>query len=150
MLILIWKSSGVSHFPRADIFTHKGRVDPWKTISQNSPIQAYRDIKQLDLSQYDLVLNDFEPITAWAAKQQRIKSISISHQAAFQYHVPQSGKGLTDRLIMKYFAPCEISLGCIGIILVRLSFRHLSVKSPSLDRIVNRLLCICRLKILPR
>ncbi len=92
-------------------FTHKGRVDPWKTVSQNSPIQAYRDIKQLDLSQYDLVLNDFEPITAWTAKRQGIKSISISHQAAFQYPVPQSEKGFIDQLIMKYFAPCDMSLG---------------------------------------
>ncbi len=92
-------------------FTHKGRVEAWRTLTQNSLAQAYRDIQQLDLSQYDLVLNDFEPITAWAAKRQGIKSISISHQASFQYHVPQSGKRVTDQLIMKYFAPCDISLG---------------------------------------
>jgi uncharacterized protein (TIGR00661 family) len=89
----------------------KGRIDHWQTTTHNSLTQLRRDIKALDLSSYDLVLNDFEPITAWAARKQKIPSISISHQAAFCYPVPQADKSLLDRFIMRWFAPCQVNLG---------------------------------------
>jgi len=91
--------------------THRGKVDKWKTVSQAKPSALVSDIRNFDLSTYDLVLNDFEPVTAWAAKNQGVTSISVSHQAAFFYDVPKSGAGPIDRLIMKMFAPTDIKLG---------------------------------------
>jgi len=55
-------------------------VGSFKTADIN---QLLRDIYSLDLSKYDLVISDFEPITAWAANIQRVKSIGISHQYSF-------------------------------------------------------------------
>ena len=55
-----------------------------KTALSNNLVQFCKEVKQLDLSSYDLVLNDFEPVTAWAAKQQNKPSIGISHQNAFR------------------------------------------------------------------
>ncbi|MCC2607051.1 MJ1255/VC2487 family glycosyltransferase [Planctobacterium marinum] len=93
-------------------FIHsEGSVNPFKTVTQARPIQLWKDVKALDLSGYDLVLNDFEPVSAWAAKQQKVPSISISHQAAFAHDVPKAGQSVIDRLIMNNFAPTQMSLG---------------------------------------
>ncbi|MCY7295706.1 MJ1255/VC2487 family glycosyltransferase [Alteromonas sp. a30] len=93
-------------------FIHRnGAINKWLTLKNAKPMQFWRDVKQLDLSGYDLVLNDFEPVSAWAAKRQNIASISISHQAAFMHSVPKRGQKLLDEFIMKYFAPTSVQLG---------------------------------------
>jgi uncharacterized protein (TIGR00661 family) len=88
-----------------------GQISQLATLQQAKPLQLLQDIRELDLRSYDLVINDFEPITAWAAKRQSIPSISISHQAAFTQSAPKLGAGLIDKVIMRYFAPCDIKLG---------------------------------------
>ena len=93
-------------------FVHSdGAINQLKTVLQARPLQLYKDIRSLDLSGYDLVLNDFEPITAWAAKRQNVPAISISHQAAFADEVPKAGQSLTDKLIMRAFAPTAMRMG---------------------------------------
>lgn len=93
-------------------FIHKdGAIDQVKTVLSARPLELLRDIKSLDLTAYDLVLNDFEPISAWAAKRHGVPAISISHQAAFAHEVPKAGQSFTDKLIMKAFAPTAMSLG---------------------------------------
>lgn len=91
--------------------TENGAVNKWKTIKSAGIKQFIRDVKNLDVGQYDVLLNDFEPVTAWAAKTSDLASISISHQAAFSHAVPKQGETLVDRLLMRVFAPCEINLG---------------------------------------
>lgn len=91
--------------------SHNGAVDHWQTIKALKLRQFYQDVQGLDLSGYDLVINDFEPVSAWAARLQNVPSISISHQAAFCHTVPKKGDTWLDRFIMKHFAPCDINLG---------------------------------------
>ncbi|MGD8115865.1 MJ1255/VC2487 family glycosyltransferase [Vibrio sp. TRT 29B02] len=91
--------------------THKGRVDMAKTLVSNNLWKFWRDVSQFDLSDYDLVLNDFEPVSAWAAKRQKIPSISISHQNAFRYSVPIKGASWLDKLVIKHFAPATHHIG---------------------------------------
>lgn len=91
--------------------THRGKVDEFKTLAQAKPKTLINDIRRLDVSEYDLLLNDFEPVTAWAAKLCKLPSISVSHQAAFNYPVPKAGAGISDKLIMRLFAPTDIQLG---------------------------------------
>ncbi len=98
-------------FDGLTFITRKGRVDKWQTIKQAKVRQFVRDIRSLDLSQYDLLLNDFEPVTAWAAKLHGLDAISVSHQAAFKHAVPKQGETLADRLLMRIFAPSDIYLG---------------------------------------
>lgn len=93
-------------------FVHsEGAVSQMKTVMNAKPLQLINDIKNLDVSDYDLVLNDFEPVTAWASKRQNVPAISISHQAAFAHEVPKAGQSFTDRMIMRSFAPTDMSLG---------------------------------------
>lgn len=68
--------------------TENGHVNYVKTLRKNNLLQFWNEVKRLDLSGYDLILNDFEPVTAWAAKLQNIPCIGISHQNAFLYPVP--------------------------------------------------------------
>lgn len=98
-------------FDGLSFITRHGKVRQCETLMQSKPIKLVRDINALDLSGYDVLINDFEPVTAWAAKRQQIPSISISHQAAFTQGAPRQGAGLTDRMIMRYFAPTDIQLG---------------------------------------
>ena len=48
-----------------------GRVDYLRTVLQNNYLCFVRDVFALDLSSYDLVLTDFEPITAWGGSPAR-------------------------------------------------------------------------------
>lgn len=92
--------------------TENGRVSVAKTAKQNAWLGFIKDVKSLDLSGYDLVLNDFEPVSAWAAKNQGIPSIGISHQAALNFPVPKMGDSWFNDMMLSYFAPVDIALGC--------------------------------------
>jgi uncharacterized protein (TIGR00661 family) len=91
--------------------TENGSLHRFKTVKNIRLIEFMRDVRKLDLSAYDLVLNDFEPISAWAAKSQHVPSLSISHQAAFIYAVPTEGQSIVDKWVTRYFAPTQHALG---------------------------------------
>lgn len=91
--------------------TNAGSVNIFQTVKQNKFRQLVSDIKHLDLSEYDLVLTDFEPISAWAAKRQNKRSIAIGHQYAFDHNIPKRGNNLFTALFMQHFAPASIRLG---------------------------------------
>ncbi len=88
-----------------------GQVSYTKTAIKSKPFSFFGDIKELDFSGYDLVISDFEPITAWAAKFRQKKVLGIGHQYAFNYKIPRSGSDPLAGLIMKYFAPTDVSVG---------------------------------------
>jgi uncharacterized protein (TIGR00661 family) len=91
--------------------TSKGKLCYLDTWLNNHLLEFVRDVYRLDLSEYDLVLTDFEPITAWAAKIHNKPSIAIGHQYAFLQHVPKVGNNLLTQFIMNVFAPADICLG---------------------------------------
>lgn len=91
--------------------TCRGKVSYLKTLMQMDFGQLHKDIKQLDLSNYDLVITDFEPISAWAAKLQNKTCIGISHQNAFLYDVPTKGVSWIDRKVIKNLAPATHTIG---------------------------------------
>ncbi len=66
-----------------------GEIKYFKTVLKNNLRQFYQDIKSCQLANYDSVICDFEPITAWAAKQQKVATVGIGHQYVFDYAVPQ-------------------------------------------------------------
>lgn len=92
--------------------TGNGSIQTGNTLLKNLDCRWWREISNLDLSGYDLLLNDFEPISAWAARQQKIPSIGISHQAALKYPVPKAGDTWFNEKLLSYFAPVDLSLGC--------------------------------------
>lgn len=93
-------------------FIHKaGSISIPSTIKQNNILELRRDIKELDLEPYDLVITDFEPITAWASKLQKKRCVGVGHQYAFSNEVPRRGSDFMASTIMRNFAPAKTGLG---------------------------------------
>ena len=88
-----------------------GQLKLFRTARQNNIGEFLGDIRSLDLTSYDVVITDFEPITAWAARRAKKTCIGIGHQYAFTHDVPKKGNDLVPSLIMKMFAPAEMGLG---------------------------------------
>ncbi|MGR5141891.1 MJ1255/VC2487 family glycosyltransferase [Photobacterium sp. DNB23_23_1] len=91
--------------------TENGEVSRWKTLTSNHSATFLRDVRNLDLSAYDVVLNDFEPVSAWAAKKQKVHSIGLSHQNAFLQDIPTQGQTWFDSMVLRRFAPTAQQLG---------------------------------------
>lgn len=91
--------------------SENGKVSYIKTAVGNSLLEFARDVRSLDLSGYDLVMTDFEPVTAWAARRASVKTLGVGHQYAFGHDVPRAGENPIANLTMKMFAPTEKSLG---------------------------------------
>lgn len=95
------------------IFGSKGGVDIWLTAKKLKLFKLIRDINKLPIEDYDLVVNDFEPVSAWACKLKRKPCIGLSHQAAVMAeNAPQPEKGdLKGELVLKYYAPVTDAYG---------------------------------------
>ncbi|WP_139557396.1 MJ1255/VC2487 family glycosyltransferase [Methylotetracoccus oryzae] len=91
--------------------THAGQVDYFKTALHNDLPGFVRDVRRLAVREYDLVITDFEPVTAWAAKLRGVRAVGIGHQYAFAFPIPRTGDDFLARTVMKSFAPASISLG---------------------------------------
>lgn len=72
-----YKSKGLSFF-----FGKSGGIDFLRTFKQNSSKEVYKEIKKFPVEKYDLVINDFEPISAWACRKRDIPCVGLSHQSA--------------------------------------------------------------------
>jgi uncharacterized protein (TIGR00661 family) len=86
-------------------------VDLRATMKNARMDEFVRDMAKTHVGDYDIVINDFEPITAWAAKRIGKRSLGISHQAAFRHAIPRAGQDLSSRVIMRMFAPTTEHLG---------------------------------------
>jgi uncharacterized protein (TIGR00661 family) len=89
------------------IFGKSGGVDLLDTYRKTNTRQLWKDIRQLPIDKYDLIINDFEPVSAWAAQLRKKPCISLSHQSAILApHAPQPSKSDTiGKLILKRYAP---------------------------------------------
>lgn len=80
-----YKSKGLSFY-----FGKSGGVDIVKTFHKNSSKDIYREIKKFPVEKYDVVINDFEPISAWSCYRKSVRCIALSHQSALlSLHVPR-------------------------------------------------------------
>lgn len=94
-------------------FGKNGGIDFIKTFQKNSFFDVIKEVKNCPVEEYDLVINDFEPITAMACHLKNVKSISLSHQSIlFTPNVPKpSHTDLIGKFILKKYAKCSINYG---------------------------------------
>jgi uncharacterized protein (TIGR00661 family) len=95
------------------VFGKKGGIDYWKTFKEMNLKQFLKDMRSVPFKDYDLIINDFEPITAWGCKLRKIKSVSLSHQASFLSPLtprPPKREKYAE-LILKYYAPTTHHVG---------------------------------------
>lgn len=88
-----------------------GKINYWQSARSNSLRQLWQDQQQLNTTPYDLVLTDFEPVTAWAARRQGTPCIALGHQYAFLRQIPKQHDSLLSRQIFRLFAPAKLQLG---------------------------------------
>lgn len=91
--------------------TANGKINKISTLFHSKPFHFIADVLKINLKEIDLVITDFEPITAWASKLKGIKSLGIGHQYAFLHDIPLAGKSILSEAILKYFAPADYNIG---------------------------------------
>lgn len=101
------KSKGLSFY-----FGKSGGIDLFKTFKQNSSKEVYKEIKSFPIEKYDIIINDFEPISAWAARKHDVPCIALSHQSALlSPNVPQPKHfDPVGEWILKNYAPANAAV----------------------------------------
>ncbi len=74
-----YRSKGLSLF-----YNNGGGLHYAKTIKSFNPVRVWNEVKELPVEKYDIVINDFECITALACAYKKIPSVNFGHQASFQ------------------------------------------------------------------
>lgn len=94
-------------------YDSNGGVSVLETLMAIKPIRFLRDIQSIPAEHYDLIISDYEPVTAWGAKVAEIPGIALSHQAAFlSGKTPRPAKrSLMAEAILQHFAPAEHAIG---------------------------------------
>jgi uncharacterized protein (TIGR00661 family) len=94
------------------IFGKKGGVNHYETWKSMNLPRFIKDMRTVPLKSYNLILNDFEPVTAWACKTNKLESVGLSHQASFQSSKVPKPKSIDwAQLVMKYYAPASHYVG---------------------------------------
>ena len=87
-----------------------GKVNYFKTALELDLKQFKKDIKSININNYDLIITDFEPITAWVGKKADIPVIGLGHQYVFDFSIPQKKGNIFSRFVLNKFAPVKSSL----------------------------------------
>ncbi|MCK0144508.1 glycosyl transferase [Arenibacter sp. F26102] len=95
------------------IFGKQGNVNLWRTYIKSNAARLQKEIRSIPIEDYDLVINDFEPVSAWACKLKNKPCISFSHQAAvLSPMAPKPEKNdLMGKFILKNYAPTTQQFG---------------------------------------
>src|SRR5690606_8707120 len=96
------------------LYDNHGGLSYSKTVFKNDFIRAIKDIKSVPVEDYDLILNDFEPISAWACKLKNFdQMLGFSHQASmlFPETAKHEKKDFLGKFILKNYAPVKNKCG---------------------------------------
>jgi uncharacterized protein (TIGR00661 family) len=95
------------------IFGKTGGVSLWKTFAKTNFRRLRNEIMNLPVEGYDLVINDFEPVSAWACYFKNKPCVSLSHQSAVL--APGSPRpeheDMMGKLILNNYAPGTAAYG---------------------------------------
>lgn len=103
-----YKSKGLSLF-----YGNRGSLNYWKLIKHFAPLRIIQEAKQLPVEKYDIVINDFESITALACKMKKKPFVYFGHQASFASNkTPRPiKKDIAGELILKNYASSKHNIG---------------------------------------
>lgn len=95
------------------IFGKNGGVDLLATYRKSNMRKLLKDIRSLPIGDYDLVISDFEPVSAWACFFKKKPCIGLSHQAAVLHEAAPKPKKFdpVGKAILKNYAPVSVSYG---------------------------------------
>ncbi len=103
-----YRSKGMSLY-----YNCNGGLDYWKLFREFQPLRLKQEISHLPVEKYDLVINDFDYITAASCAKKRVPSVNLGHQASF--HSPQTPRPLlrssAGEWILKNYAKASRYIG---------------------------------------
>ncbi len=106
--IIKYKKQGVGY-----TFGKNGGIDIIDSVKHFKPFNFLKDIYTFPVEQYDLVINDFEPVTAWACKLKNKSAVALSHQSSFlsaKTPRPQKRDAFAEG-VFKHYAPTTKQIG---------------------------------------
>src|SRR5688572_32156930 len=77
-----YRSKGLSLY-----YNCNGGLDFWKVFRGYEPFRLKQEIKDLPVENYDLIINDFDYITAVACAKKKIPSVNFGHQRSEERRV---------------------------------------------------------------
>ena len=87
-----------------------GKLNVIKTLLNIDLIQFIRDVFKIK-KDYDVIITDFEPISAYAAKIRGIHCIGIGHQYSFLNKIPKSFKmKLASLFFLRFYTPINSTI----------------------------------------
>ena len=91
----------------------RGGIDLWQTCRRAHAARLVREIRGLPVRDYDLVISDFEPVSAWACAWQRHPCVGLSHQyAVLAAAAPKpSRRDWLGEFILRRYAPAAAHYG---------------------------------------
>jgi uncharacterized protein (TIGR00661 family) len=84
----------------------KGRVKYAKTFFSSDLLGFMDDLREVPFKEYDTVISDFEPITAYGARMNGVPCIGISNQN----YIKKTTKNPFKRFFLHLFSPTEFDL----------------------------------------
>ena len=95
------------------VFGKKGGVDIKATYKKGNAKRLWKEIKALPVNDYDIIINDFEPVSAWACFFAHKACIGLSHQAAVSNHHSPKPKNIDiiSAALLRYYAPVTKQYG---------------------------------------
>ena len=95
------------------VFGKKGGVDIAATYKKGNAKQLWKEIKSLPVEEYDIIINDFEPVSAWACFFKHKPCIGLSHQSAVSNHKSPKPKSIdiAGTALLRYYAPVTTQYG---------------------------------------
>lgn len=95
------------------IFGKAGGVDLWKTFMNNRVREIVREVNEVPVEQYDFIINDFEPVSAWACYLREHPCIGLSHQSAVLDSMSPKPEevDMMGKFILKNYAPVSQHFG---------------------------------------
>lgn len=103
-----YRSKGLSLY-----YNCKGGLDYWQIARAFQLPRLKKEIKELPVEKYQLVINDFEYITAAACAKKKIPSVNFGHQASFQSdNTPRPEKrNVAGEWVLKNYAKASRYIG---------------------------------------
>jgi uncharacterized protein (TIGR00661 family) len=95
------------------VFGKRGGIDMLRTARKLDVNKLIKESKKIPVAEYDLIINDFEPVSALAAKRENVPCISLSHQSAvLSKNAPRPRKkDLIGKNILQKYAKCTDFVG---------------------------------------
>lgn len=95
------------------IFGRHGSISIPATLRRLKIAQFIKDIRSVPVREYDVVINDFEPVTAWACNMRKVNCFALSHQSAVLHPgAPRPGSGsIMGKWLLQHYAPATHAVG---------------------------------------